>query len=580
MNKDVIYIEPEDDITDILTKIKNSQSKIVALVPPKKAGVMRSAVNFKLINKAAHANEKTVVLISSDDSLVKLAATTQMPVAKNLQSKPQIPDQGSLSSSQSSTENDIIDEAEADAIAAAANEDPAAAKPSDAKTDASDSEAIIEEIAISEASLKDIDDSDDKADAGQKKLHKTKPKVPDFKKYRKFIIAGAVALVLFIGFLVWALAFAPAAHIAVTVKTTPENFSETISFVTDPSAADPENGVFLLEEETITKTASVDFTATGEVDKGEKAKGTITVKRSSPVSASSVSAITIPKGQQFNLNGLSYVTTSSATLAEVDEDDCDFVGFDSCNLTKDYTATVSVEATMPGSSYNTTSNSGWSSSGRGYVVASSEISGGTTKIIKVVSESDISNAQKSLANTNESEGKSELLANFPSDLIPIETSFKMEAKDPVSSPALDAEVASGVTPKLTAETTFTMYGVDATQVSDYIESVTLAGLSGAEPQKVYSTGVSEDKDENKAFIESFRETNGTYTAKLKSTTQVGPEVTDSMVAEKSLGKKVGEVQSLLKSINGISSVNVDTSFFWVTSVPNDINKVTIEITVE
>ena len=26
MNKDVIYIEPEDDITDIITKIENSKS--------------------------------------------------------------------------------------------------------------------------------------------------------------------------------------------------------------------------------------------------------------------------------------------------------------------------------------------------------------------------------------------------------------------------------------------------------------------------------------------------------------------------------------------------------------------------
>ena len=53
MNKDVIYIEPEDDITDILANIKDAKNKIIALVPPKKAGVLRSAVNFKLIAKTA-----------------------------------------------------------------------------------------------------------------------------------------------------------------------------------------------------------------------------------------------------------------------------------------------------------------------------------------------------------------------------------------------------------------------------------------------------------------------------------------------------------------------------------------------
>ena len=75
MNKDVIYIEAEDDITDILSKVKNAKNKIVALVPPKKAGVLHSAVNFKLITKTATKAEKTVVLVSADESLKRLAAT-------------------------------------------------------------------------------------------------------------------------------------------------------------------------------------------------------------------------------------------------------------------------------------------------------------------------------------------------------------------------------------------------------------------------------------------------------------------------------------------------------------------------
>ena len=91
MNKDVIYIEPEDDITDILANVKAAKNKIIALVPPKKAGVLRSAVNFKLIAKTARVNNKTIVLISSDESLLKLASAVKMPVAKTLNSKPQLP---------------------------------------------------------------------------------------------------------------------------------------------------------------------------------------------------------------------------------------------------------------------------------------------------------------------------------------------------------------------------------------------------------------------------------------------------------------------------------------------------------
>ena len=91
MNKDVIYIEPEDDITDIIAKIEKSKEKIVALVPPKKAGVFRSVVNIKLIHKAGKSADKTIVLVTTDPSIVKLAAATKLPVTKDLQTAPVIP---------------------------------------------------------------------------------------------------------------------------------------------------------------------------------------------------------------------------------------------------------------------------------------------------------------------------------------------------------------------------------------------------------------------------------------------------------------------------------------------------------
>ena len=53
MQKDVIYIDTEDDITAIIGKVKDSSQKIVALVPPKRIGAMQSAVNLKLVQRAA-----------------------------------------------------------------------------------------------------------------------------------------------------------------------------------------------------------------------------------------------------------------------------------------------------------------------------------------------------------------------------------------------------------------------------------------------------------------------------------------------------------------------------------------------
>ena len=53
-----------------------------------------------------------------------------------------------------------------------------------------------------------------------------------------------------------------------------------------------------------------------------------------------------------------------------------------------------------------------------------------------------------------------------------------------------------------------------------------------------------------------------------------------MISEKILGQKVGQVRTLLTSINGVADVEINRSYFWVTKIPSDINKVEIEITVD
>jgi hypothetical protein len=40
------------------------------------------------------------------------------------------------------------------------------------------------------------------------------------------------------------------------------------------------------------------------------------------------------------------------------------------------------------------------------------------------------------------------------------------------------------------------------------------------------------------------------------------------------------VRKVLSSFKGVSNVDIDTSYFWVSSVPSDTNKVSIEVKVE
>ena len=109
---------------------------------------------------------------------------------------------------------------------------------------------------------------------------------------------------------------------------------------------------------------------------------------------------------------------------------------------------------------------------------------------------------------------------------------------------------------------------------------------GDDTQSVYWTGVtgfskdviknSNSVKKDKVFFENFSK-GDEMSAKLKSTVFIGPEITEDMVYEKALGKKTGEVQTAIKSINGVSEVNVKTSYFWVYKIPDDKSKVHIDV---
>ena len=79
-------------------------------------------------------------------------------------------------------------------------------------------------------------------------------------------------------------------------------------------------------------------------------------------------------------------------------------------------------------------------------------------------------------------------------------------------------------------------------------------------------------------IDTFKDTgNGTYSGKLKATYRTGPKITEEDVMNKVKGKGLGEVQTMIKSIKGVKEVKVKSSYFWVVSVPEDPNKISIEL---
>lgn len=589
MNKEVIYLEPEDDITDILTKLQRAKEKVVALVPPKKATILRSAVNMKLVAKAAKEGEKVAVVVTTDPAILKLAMAAKIPVAKTLQSRPVVPTEEDLKAS--TNDEQIIDEATdlaGDDKGSSSAQSGAKSSQSGAKTSSKASESSSKEpkdksaepLELTEESLENGNTNGKNAKKGAGKGQKgdAKKKVPNFDKQRKKIIIGAVSGVLLIVLLVWALVFAPAVDIIVAISTQPGNFVENTSFTTNPDDENLEEGKFYATKLTFEQKQEANFEATGQEDKGEKARGQVTVSKSFNAYdnlGSSVSGISVPNGARFTSGGKTYVATSGGSADGWNGETplvCNGKTYNNNAQIKALTSncqisvTVPVEALNPGEEFNISADSSWGAYEGASVSNGSAISGGSTRMVTVVAQSDVNKAKEEIAQRDLEAAKTSLYKQIDDTMLAIEASYQSDTSDAVSNPAVGQEVGSGVTPNVSATTVYSIYVIDKAKVEEFITKKS----NLADDQRIYSFG--------EPYFERF--TNIDESARLKATTETGPTVNEEEILNRAKGKKTGEVAAELRDITGVSSVDIRPSFFWVTSVPNDANKVKVELTVE
>lgn len=595
MNKDVIYIEPEEDITDIIAKVEGAKNKIVALVPPKKAGVFRSIVNIKLIIKSATGAGKTAVLVTTDPSIVKLAAATKMPVTKDLKSAPEIPEMNEeIDESETVDVDDEAEdllseeakEADADEGKTAEEAEESAEKDSDREEDKKENEKEDSDES-EEESEDDVDDK--KADIDEKKAKDKKPaKKPGNKlansnnKILRWIgthpkaDAGiGVGLIGLIILAIWAFGIAPAVTVTLKLETITGNFSENVTFTQTLTDEKIEEGKFYIEEKKSESKAEVEFEATGTKNVGDKATGTIKVTHYFPLDEDG-GKITVGNGTTFTNSGLTYVVTGGATISW--DGDLTAINSDCENSSTAgwkqkgcaVSATVNVTASEPGAKYNISStSSGWASSVAGLdVISNNTMAGGTDKNATVVQQPDIDEAMKKISTENESANKEKLKESLEGDQFAIDSSFKQTTSDPVSSPAIGEEVEAGKKAKLTVTTTDTIFVMDKTKLIEFIEGK--AKLQDG--YKIYEM--------NDPFIENFTKTDSGYVGKLKTSYVAGSTITENEVVDTIKGKGIGSAKrDLSDKFRGIKTITIDTSVPWVTSVPGNTEKITVKIDV-
>ncbi len=540
MKKDVIYIDTEDDITSIIEKVKLAKEKIIALVPPKRPGVLQSAVNLKLLHKAAHSVDRRVVLITSDRSLSMLAAGVQIPVAKTLQSRPEL---ATVALPFDHNEEEVIN-GEDLPVGELARTAPVPRKSS------SD-----EEIELPP----DLGDSG-LAKKDKKKGKKGAPSVPNFGKFRKRLIFGGIAAVGLTAFLVWAIVFAPHATVNIKAKTTNVDVELPVTLI-NTADTDISQNIIKPTIQQIKNTNSLEFNATGKKDVGEKATGSVTISN-----CGSRDTVSIPAGTAVSSDGLNFMT-ASAVKVRGGSSSSPFGGCD-----RPGTATVSVTAQEVGEQYNIASGSDFTVADQGSGIAAtnkSPFSGGSKRQITIVSEGDVATAKQGLLSQDQETIKSQLEDKFDDNYIVIDESFVASPGEPVIDPAIGAEASRA---KITQEVTYTLFGISKKDAKSAVNGFLKEKIKGEANQRVYDEGI------NKLKVGEYAATAEGATLQFRTSGSVGPTIDVESIKSQLVGKNYEEIRQRIKLIDGVDDVDTKFSPFWVGSVSSE-EKITIKFNV-
>jgi hypothetical protein len=359
--KDTVYIDADDEITSIIDKVENAKQKVVALVLPKRAATLQSTVNMRLLKRSSTSAGKNVVLITSESALLPLAGAVGLHVAKNLQSKPEIPPhpKGDLPQVESAEES-IDSEEELDT-----------------EPQKLDYNSSIGALAAAEEEPEVVALGDEEGDL-QKPAHKAAKsskvkglKVPNFDRFRLILGLGIAAFIAFIIFIILAITVLPKAKITVQTSSTPVSLNTELTASGTAKTLDEAKRIIPSVLKTSDQTSSQSVPATGQQNLGEKATGSVTMTAQDCDPPFSVPD-NVGTGTGFTSSGLSFITQSNAKFSLNS-------AAGSCVYYK--SNSVDIVAVAAGTKYNTSVSNVNVRSG---VTADGSASGGTDNNVTVV----------------------------------------------------------------------------------------------------------------------------------------------------------------------------------------------------
>ncbi len=561
--KDTIYIDVDDEITTIIDKVRGSEHRIVALVLPKRATVLQSIVNMKLLKRTADEAKKHLVLITSEHGLMPLAGAVGLYVAKTLQSKPEVPMAPTAGHDLEDHEetvdmNDATDDKPLDKsrpigdLATGAGTAGAAGALAGAAEDEEPIELDNADMGAMPAAAK----------TKQPKAKKNKAlKIPDFNKFRLWLALGGLGLVIIV-FIAWLMMSAmPRATVVIKTDSQAIQTNQDVILSTSINNVDPASNSVPAQQVQTQKTQTQQVDATGQKNNGQKATGQVTLS----LTDCSQDQVTVPAGTAISTNSLTFVTAADVSLSSVKiGNKCQNSSFPNFS-----SGTVNVTAQTGGAQYNvgasTFSVAGYSSvQGK----SSQAMTGGTDNILKVVSQADIDNAKQKITAMDTSSVKDQLRQQLQGQgMMAVDATFN--AGDPaITTSANVGDQADNVT--VTEKVTYTMFGAKQSDLQTLVAASVDKQIDTSK-QKILDYGITS------ANFQLKNQQSNAATVGMSDTAIAGSDLNVAQLKQQVAGKKPADAKSIIGGYPGVTNVTVNLSPFWVSSIPGKTSKITVTV---
>ncbi len=529
--EEILYLEPDEEITSVIDKLRQSKAVNIALVVPRGATLLQSVINLKLLLREAENLNKKIAIITSDKIGRNLAAQVGLIAYDSLKNQEPIfqPPPPEMK-----------------------NEDIIEIKPPEVEEKLPSARGVSVHHFQQNGEIFEHP----KTEIPKAKVAVSKKKNPiNWKRTYKIVlpILGLFVLMSIVALIVtWP-------KVQVVIKLQAENFENTSDIkISGDSAAPADQLKGNLIELNLEK--EEEFPTTGKKNLGGKSSGTLTVYNywdSSPQS--------FPKGTKFSSSSKTFISKASVAVAGT--------SIKGGNIVPG-TASVDIEAEQPGDDYNvkagrfTIVGLNASQQEKIYGQSSQDLSGGFTKEVKIVSQDDYDKAKEKI----EGDLKTQLGDNLKEQAVGmeiIEKAIQFEEQNVQSSVQVSAE-AEQFSLKIKERLRIIVY-----RKIDFENFV----IANAEKQIPYDKMISFGKDDkitpefiDYSYDQKVLNLKAIISAKLTSRLDIAKIKNDLR------GKNNSQAETYLQGLGGVEGFDIIYSPKWyIKRIPSYKRSLNVEI---